>query len=184
MKAEEKLEASMFFLGKMRESNLDRKQFIFYLDAFLSTSRSITFVLQKEFWHNPKFKCWYCKKQDEMKADKDMKYFADMRDVSIHEQSPETQTVITVSSIEPLTISDSLSYVLTREDGTKQYSNPQQPTNQPQTAPNPATQSSTMHFYFFVGRNDNDVVTLCENYIDKLFRLILEAKVLLESPSE
>jgi len=173
----------MFFLNKMRESNLDKTQFIFYLDAFLSTSRSITFVLQKEFAHNSKFKCWCSKKRGEMKADEDMKYFADMRDVSIHEGSPETQTIVTVSSIEPVGFSDSVLTVLKRGDGTQQVSN-KQPVNQPQRTHQTPTQTSTMHYYFFAGRNDNDVVTLCAQYIDKLFWLIVLAKSLLETPSQ
>jgi hypothetical protein len=86
MYAKDKLEEASYFLSQMRRSYVDVKEFIFNMNAFLSSARSVTLVLQKEFEHNPDFEAWYSKKQKEMKEDKIMDFFVKNRDVSIHEE--------------------------------------------------------------------------------------------------
>jgi len=180
MQVEEKLEAAAHFLEEMRKSMENRKIFIFNLDAFLSTSRSVTFVLQKEFDHDPKFRKWYSQKQEEMKRDELMNFFVEMRDVSIHERSPETQAVISVLITETLSVSDSVSISVIHPNGTKETFEPKPPVverKQPATKEN----SKVLYTYFFVGRTDNDLITLCSQYLEKLFRLVTEARTVLAS---
>lgn len=183
MQAEEKWEAAEYHLEQMRKSMLNDngKIFIFNLDAFLSTSRSITFVLQKEFKSNPKFKCWYCKKQDEMRKDELMRFFTDMRDISIHEGSPQTQVVTTIGVVDTGSGYESgLSITKINADGTKEVVEFKLPDvkEKPIAETTPTTHCN---YYFFNERSDNDVAKLCEQYLEKLFRLILEAKTILES---
>jgi hypothetical protein len=162
----------------MRKSTLDRKVFIFSLDAFLSTSRSVTFVLQKEFADNPKFQSWYGQKRDEMKKDPLMKFFVDMRDVSIHERSPQTEAVVTTSFTETLSISDSVSLTLTHPNGTKEVFEPKHSDAQGEQ-PTPKESPAVQCYYFFSQNNDNDVVSLCAQYYEKLFYLVMQAKIIL-----
>lgn len=180
MQADEKLEAAFHFLEEMRRSMENRKVFIFNLDAFLSTSRSVTFVLQKEFRREPKFRKWYGQKQEEMKKDELMNFFTGMRDFSIHERSPETQVVTSVFINATLSISAIPSIRVTHANGTEETFEPKPPVverKQPITKAN----SKVLHTYFFVGRTDNDIVTLCSQYCDKLSRLLIEAKTVLAS---
>jgi hypothetical protein len=178
MQADEKLEAAWHFLEEMRKSMENRKVFVFNLDAFLSTSRSVTFVLQNELSHNPKFKEWYSQKQEEMKKDELMNFFVEMRDVSIHERSTETREVTSVFITETASASDSVSITVIRSNGTKETFEPKPPVVEPKQ---PATNENPKisHTYFFVGRTDNDIITLCSQYYEKLFRLVTEAKTVL-----
>jgi hypothetical protein len=59
----ERLQECEHFLGRLNGSN--GLHFKFELNAFLSASRSVTFVLQKTLAHVPQFEGWYRCRQDE-----------------------------------------------------------------------------------------------------------------------
>jgi hypothetical protein len=182
MQAEEKWEAAQYHLELIENLRNDNgKVFIFNLDAFLNTSRNITFVLKKEFNSNPKFQSWYCKKQIKMDKDELMKFFVKMRTISIKERSPETHSVTTISVTDTGTATESVSLTLIHEDGTKEVFEPKLNDAKEKQTIMKETPVVRCNYYFFMDRIDNDVVSLCEQYLEKLFRLILEAKMILES---
>ena len=76
----EKLLEAEHFLARMLESN--GLEFQFELNAFLSASRSITFVLQKSLANVPEFIAWYERQQARMKADAAMRFFLELRNIS------------------------------------------------------------------------------------------------------
>jgi hypothetical protein len=84
----ERLEEAFYFLLQMRRNYIERKEFVFNMNAFLNSARSVTWVLKKEFAHNPPLETWYSQKADEMKKDKFMKFFVKLRDVSVKEKTP------------------------------------------------------------------------------------------------
>jgi len=84
----ERLEEALYFLLQMRRNYIERKDFIFNMNAFLNSARSVTWVLKKEFAHNPSLKAWYSQKEDEMKEDKFMSFFVKLRNVSVKEKTP------------------------------------------------------------------------------------------------
>jgi hypothetical protein len=86
MYAKEKLEEALYFLLQMRQSYIHRKHFVYNMNAFLNSARNVTFTLQEEYANNPKFKTWYPQKQKEMKKDKLMNFFNDLRVVSVHKK--------------------------------------------------------------------------------------------------
>ena len=55
----DKISEARFFVAKMREKYNDRVEFKFYLSAFLSAGRSITWVMQSEFSKVPFYKSWH-----------------------------------------------------------------------------------------------------------------------------
>jgi hypothetical protein len=61
--AKEKLDEALYFLLQMRRSYVDRKHFIYNMNAFLNSARNVTFTLQDEFGHDPQFEAWYPKKR-------------------------------------------------------------------------------------------------------------------------
>lgn len=65
-----------------RLARADGLEFQFELNAFLSASRSVTFVLQKAMAGVPSFADWYIERQAAMKADAAMRYFLELRNVS------------------------------------------------------------------------------------------------------
>ena len=86
MYAKEKLEETLYFLLQMRQNYIDRKRFIYNLNAFLNSARNATWTLQKEFGRDSRFKVWYPQKRKEMEEDKLMSFFKDLRNVSAKER--------------------------------------------------------------------------------------------------
>lgn len=76
----EKLLEAEYFLIKMNRTNGLELQF--ELNAFLSASRSVTFVLQNSMSRVPGFSSWYEFKQEAMKADPTMRFFLELRNIS------------------------------------------------------------------------------------------------------
>lgn len=76
----EKLLEAEHFLARMIAS--DGLEFQFELNAFLSASRSVTFVLQKVLSDVPGFAGWYEQQQARMKADAAMRFFLELRNIS------------------------------------------------------------------------------------------------------
>ena len=102
MHAKEKLEEALYFLLQMRQSYIDRKHFIYNLNAFLNSARNVTFILQEEFANTSMFKHWYPQKQKEMREDKLMSFFNDLRVVSVHKKgSPKHSLSVKTAYIFP-----------------------------------------------------------------------------------
>lgn len=82
---EQKLEESEFFLTKIEET-IDNDSLEgdaqFYLSAFASATRSITFTIQASISDIPGFDKWYKYHQDKLKNDKLAKYFLEARNLS------------------------------------------------------------------------------------------------------
>jgi hypothetical protein len=102
MYAKEKLEEALYFLLQMRQNYIHRKHFVYNLNAFLNSARNVTFTLQEEYANNPEFKAWYPQKQKEMKEDKLMSFFNDLRVVSVHKKgSPKHSLSVKAAYILP-----------------------------------------------------------------------------------
>lgn len=100
--ATDKLKEALYFLLQMRRSYVDRNEFVYNLNAFINSSRNVTFVLQKEFSYNPHLKAWYLKKQEEIREDKLFKFFNEMRVASVHKEGiPKHRTSIRWAYIIP-----------------------------------------------------------------------------------
>ncbi|HDZ2513834.1 TPA: hypothetical protein RSS26_000860 [Klebsiella pneumoniae] len=76
---EKLMEAEYFF---KRSITLDGLEFQFVLNAFLSASRSVTFVLQKAMSGVDGFSTWYGLQQSEMKSDLSMRFFVELRNLT------------------------------------------------------------------------------------------------------
>lgn len=102
MYAKEKLEEALHFLLQMRQSYIDRKHFIYNMNAFLNSARNVTFTLQNEFAHDSKFKAWYSQKKREMEEDRLFSFFNDLRVVSVHKKgSPKHSLSVKAAYIFP-----------------------------------------------------------------------------------
>jgi hypothetical protein len=75
-------EASFFHQCLAGEQYFDRYRY--FLSAFVSAARSVTLFMQKEYAHEKGFDDWYAKRQEEMKADQDMKFLYNQRGEAIH----------------------------------------------------------------------------------------------------
>jgi hypothetical protein len=82
---EKKVEESEFFLSKIIES-MDKKRAFdetqFYLSAFASSTRSITFTIQASISDIPGFDNWYKSQQEKLKSNKLARFFLEARNLS------------------------------------------------------------------------------------------------------
>lgn len=76
---EKLLEAEYFLAGLSGSSDL---AFQFELNAFLSASRSVSFVLQNAMSEVARFANWYEQQQAAMKSDRSMRFFVELRNIS------------------------------------------------------------------------------------------------------
>ena len=61
--------------------------FGFNLSAFVTSARSVTFLMRKEFQHVVGFEDWYTNKQKLMQSDNDFKFFNELRVATVHTQA-------------------------------------------------------------------------------------------------
>ena len=179
LRAKEKLEAARYFLEQMTKSLQDRKRFIYNLDAFLSISRSVTFVLQSEFSSNYKFQEWYTVKQEKMRNDSLMTFFKDMRNITVKEGTPQTKAEAYISLKAGFNIKDSVSIKLKGANGTEELFEPL-PTGDKKEGIESIVGSPVVSKYFFLENTDSDIISLCTQYIEKLTNIVLEARMILE----
>ncbi|HEX3067498.1 MAG TPA: hypothetical protein VHX14_02910 [Thermoanaerobaculia bacterium] len=86
MTARQKFEEAAYFYNQMLALRTDFRRFPFYLSAFLSALRSVTFYLQKQYSGDDPFREWYGIKQQEMEADPVLKMLNKKRVGVVHRQ--------------------------------------------------------------------------------------------------
>ena len=84
--ARQKFSEAAYFYNGMLPHRTNPVVFPFYLSAFVSALRSITFYLQKQFAHASVFGPWYEAKQQEMRADPALKLLVEKRNTALHEE--------------------------------------------------------------------------------------------------
>jgi hypothetical protein len=82
-----KLVTARFHLDQMVKSIADFEILTNYLDGFLSSLRSVTWVLQKEFSSKTGFREWYDAKKESVDPENDFDLFVNLRNTSIKERN-------------------------------------------------------------------------------------------------
>jgi hypothetical protein len=90
-KTQLKLQEALFFLEKMEEFYTVNPDFDYYFNAFISSGRSVTFVMQKEYSKIQGFEEWYENRVLNEKENTLLKKLSiDLRNTSIHLKSLTT----------------------------------------------------------------------------------------------
>ena len=82
--ARQKFAEAAYFYNGMGAHRNNPVIFPYYLSAFVSALRSVTYYLQKQYAYDSRFTDWYAKKQDEMRADPVLKMLHDKRNIALH----------------------------------------------------------------------------------------------------
>jgi len=87
-KSRSKLNEAKYFYKQMKSNFKERKneEFKHCINAFLSSARSVTFVLQKEFKKYEGFDKWYELQRKLKFKDEKLKKFVEMRNISLKEE--------------------------------------------------------------------------------------------------
>jgi hypothetical protein len=84
--ARQKFAEAAYFYNGMLPHRTNPVVFPYYLSAFVSALRSVTFYLQKQYAHAPAFAPWYEAKQQEMRADPVLKLLVEKRNMALHQE--------------------------------------------------------------------------------------------------
>src|SRR5580658_4083833 len=84
--ARQKFSEAAYFFNGMLAHRTNPVVFPYYLSAFVSALRSVTYYLQKQYADDPRFKEWYARKQDEMRADPVLKMLHEQRNTALHKE--------------------------------------------------------------------------------------------------
>ena len=169
----QKLLEAKYFLERMIENQAERDAFKYNLSAFLAAFRSVTMIMQKEFNRVAGFTDWYRVQQEKMKADDKMKLLNTKRTMTIHQQLVQPRAHVNVGITEHITLTDSVSVIVTRADGTRERYDSALP--KPQA--NPAKTETTIQWrWYFDEIFDIDVVTVCQECMTELEAIVSECE--------
>ena len=85
--ARQKFSEAAYFYNGMLPHRTNPVVFPYYLSAFVSALRSVTFYLQKQYAHGPSdSRPWYAAKQQEMRADPVLKMLVEKRNMALKEE--------------------------------------------------------------------------------------------------
>jgi len=169
----QKLLEAKYFLERMIENQAERDAFKYNVSAFLTAFRSVTMIMQKEFNKVSGFADWYQVQQEKMKANDKMKLLNAKRTMTIHQQLVQPRAHVNVSTTEHITLTDSMSVIVIRADGTRERygSAPPKP---PAT---PAKTETTIQWrWYFDEISDIDVVTVCQECQTELEAIVSECE--------
>jgi|ERR1700730_16496474 len=82
--ARQKFSEAAYFYNGMLPHRTNPVVFPYYLSAFVSALRSVTYYLQKQYAHDERLKEWYAQKQEAMKADPVLKMLHEKRNTALH----------------------------------------------------------------------------------------------------
>lgn len=179
----DKLLEARYFLERMKELQSERVSFRYNLSAFLSAARSVTFVMQKEFKKVPKFDEWYKNKEEEMKRDKTMKFLLEQRNIAVKEKLANPRRHTKISIICGITVTPSVSTVTKHSDGTVEIEESTTSINCPKYPSESMEEIKDLWFFRDIPGDkhvtpDDDVITVCEEHIFKLEKLVDECEFL------
>jgi len=188
------------------QSDADPNIFEYELEAFLSAARSITslpeprkqpdqWYLEKEFGHRPNFQQWYDKKVNELATDTAMHFLNSERNIVIHynRQSMHIRSDTHISTTEHVVVSDSVTVSVLQENGTTETISPPPPERKSGFHPDsyeiirllqrfikrkPTETAMERVWFFDTSRisGDKKVITVCEEHLEKLSKLIDEVE--------
>jgi len=153
----------------------DRKKFKFNLSAFLSAARSATFIMQSEFKSSPGFDDWYEDKKKEMANDEDFKFFNDLRVATIHKKPVVPHKKTEIGIYETIVVSDSVTIRVIDKEGNV-VSEQTIESKPKENKPSQETKVIVKHSWYFEERPNDDLLELCNKYIQKIEKLVDECE--------
>ena len=174
MNKKAKIKEAKYFLARMKEEQDNREHFVHSLSAFLSAARSVLQYALNEVdpkenpSAKPGAKMWY---DNLMSVSSTLKFFKRKRDFNIHVEPVHPSAHFQVTLTEKAGISESFSIVHRDKDGkiiSKYSSEPPKPKpEKPETSV-----EHEVRYKFSDWTGDEDVITLCEKYIQELEKAV------------
>lgn len=102
-KTKERLNESHFFLRKFNKNYFNHPQCVYFLDAFIASSRSVLWIMRHEYGKIDGWKEWYKSKQPKKEEKNLLKNITDLRNRSQKREpiKPDMQVQIQIKNISP-----------------------------------------------------------------------------------
>jgi hypothetical protein len=160
-----KLDEAKYFLQRLEKESQAPHNFHFELSAFLSAARSIVQYAYDEAKANNGLK-WY---QDSLSNYPMIQFFRDKRDVNIHSKPVATNLIINIYLEDTISMNDSIDVETQKDDGA--YNEFHQ--NETKSPSRLSKQEETVILqHIFNDLPDNDVLTLCHQYLTEVQKFI------------
>ena len=159
-----KYNSALLHLERMKkESITDHEFFRTNLEAFVETSRNVTYIMQKEFKHRAGFNEWYKEIQKNMDNDDVFSFFNKKRVTSVHKKPVETVLTGCIPKSLSFAIVGQPDDIVTEDTKTLATISPIQYSRRFGNHPK--------------GYSTEEVISLCEKYIAKLGLIVDECEV-------
>jgi len=174
MNKKTKVKEAEYFLAQMKVEQNNRENFEFNLSAFFSAARS---VLQYAYEEVKKARTremkWY---ENSVSGSPIVGYFKDKRDTNIHDEPIKPRADFLLKVTEPISVTYSGSDVSLehRDKNGKLISqcSPEKPKPKPKPKKHSGSAESKTTFRFNDWTGNEDVITLCERYIQELEKVV------------
>lgn len=159
------LDQSRFFLEKMRGLLANPREFTYYLNAFISSARSVTFIMQEEFSRRSGFTSWYESRQAELRKDPTFQYFNEHRRLLTHVRALKEPSHAFIHNPDEL-LRGYMAYVVTGTGSTLRL------VIQDDVQERRRKVLGNQPDYFFEDVNDKSVLEMCDSYVNELANLV------------
>jgi hypothetical protein len=156
----------------MKQTANDWKLFKFHLSSFLSAMRSISLIMQKEYAQSSGFGKWYEHQQEEMRKDKLLKFFLELRNTTIHQKQVNPNVQISFNLTDLFSMPSGSTIVIgDKKEGP--YLTNASVGGIPGTD---VTKLQSIQKWYFDAKRDEDVITLCERYLSNMSAMVYEGR--------
>ena len=174
------VDAARFFYEQMELNFQDITKFRRFLLAFVAIARSVTFVFKAEFHYKRPIMKWYNSKVEGWKSNKIMKFFIEMRNISLKMHAPEMEAHATILIPTRVLIRNHFSGELAQMEIPSH-----KPTKQSKAKEPDSSISSKVVSYSFLDLpkwfDENlDAIYLCKVYLDELEKFVTEVEKMIE----
>ena len=165
-----KLDEAKYFYSQMSTTFNDNEKFKYNLSAFLTSARSVLQYALEEAKGKNSGQVWYDK---QIAASHTLVFFKDKRDVNIHAEPVHPTKHLTATATAKIGIRASASVIVKDANGNMKYQS-QTATSQNDAKPQPSqeTESIVVRWVFSDWAGPEDIMTLCQKYIDELDNLV------------
>ena len=176
-----KLAEAEFFLTKMEENYLEHKEFEYYLSAFISSSRSVLWILKAEHKSNIKWLEWYDKKLPNAEEKVLLKNINELR-VQSEKHTPIEPRLLMTITMETKDISDELMDLLDANDGSPAREpnvmlfKKDDPPENIDSKVVPTSCNVGKVFKAVHGFEEEDVIDVCKKYFQTVSEIVDESK--------
>ena len=173
---QDKLQRANYFRFQMKDAGGNRDHFRWNLEAFLEAARSVTDIMHTEYTRkkSPGFDDWHREKTKEMIADPVMHFLLKKRNEVVHAKVVEVQGRHRADITEDLSpLTETVTVVVTRADRTV-VETQHVPTVAVEPVASSQPVSASQFIWTFQEFPDRDVISVVEEILSKLERLVVE----------